>query len=436
MTDAPPIDKHPQGAFRRIAVVVGAYPSLSETFIAQELLALQQRHLPFELWSLRRTRQTFTHPAYRGLAVPVTYLPSRLHRAPLRVMRGVLGSFGLSGFSRLLRQFGRDFARDRSLGRLRLLGQAFVMAHELPADIGHLHAHFLGAPAAVARYAAMLRGITWSFSAHAGDVWTTPDWEKREKLADSLWGVASTRAGWAHLAERAPRRDHVALAYHGLDLYRYPAPLPPSNRDGSDPEDPVRIVSVGRAEARKGFDDVLSALAALPRGLHWRFVHIGEGALLAALNEQALQQGIDDKVTFLGSQTQPELIALLREADLFVLASKVDQTGDRDGLPTAIMEAASQGLAIVATDVAGIPEFIRHEQEGVLVQPARSDLLAAAIERLARDPRRRMLLGFAASDRLREDFAAETGVDVIEARLRAALGVAVSFTPVKRDPVL
>ncbi|MGI6245440.1 MAG: glycosyltransferase family 4 protein [Pseudochelatococcus sp.] len=422
-------------AHRRIAMVVKGYPRLSETFVAQEFLALQQRHLPFEIWSLRHPTDKAVHPMHKAIQAPVAYLPEYLHRAPLRVLRGFLASLRLPGFRAALRQFSRDFRRDTTLSRIRRLGQAFVMARELPDDIGHLHVHFLHTPASVARYAALLRGLSWSFSAHAKDIWTTPEWEKREKLADALWGVTCTRAGLDHLRTLAPHRDHVALAYHGLDLCRFPAPPEPSRRDGSDPADPVRIVSVGRAVAKKGFDDLLSALAALPDGLHWRFAHVGGGSLLEALKAQAQREGIADRVAFLGPKAQPDVIALMREADLFVLPSRQGEAGDRDGLPNVIMEAASQGLAIVATDFAGIPEFIRNGREGVLVPPERWDLLANAINLLARDPDRRAVLGFAASDRLREDFALDAGIDTIEARLRAAIGVAVSFAHTQRDPV-
>lgn len=422
-------------AGRRIAVVVKGYPRLSETFIAQELLALQQRGLPFDIWSLRHPTDKTVHPMHKAIRAQVSYLPEYLHHAPLRVLRGFFASTRLPGFRALMRLFWRDFQRDSGRSRLRRLGQAFVMARELPADVGHLHVHFLHTPASVARYAALLRGLTWSFSAHAKDIWTTPEWEKREKLADSLWGVTCTRAGWQHLRGLAPTRDHVALAYHGLDLCRFPAPPERPARDGSDPADPVRIISVGRAVAKKGFDDLLSALATLPEGLHWRFAHIGGGGLLGELRQQAAAEGIADKVAFMGPRSQPDVIALLREADLFVLPSKEGEAGDRDGLPNVIMEAASQGLAIVATDFAGIPEFIQDGREGVLVPPGRWDALANAINMLSRDPAHRVMLGFAAADRLREDFAMETGIDIIEARLRAALGVAASFAPTQRDTV-
>jgi glycosyltransferase involved in cell wall biosynthesis len=131
---------------------------------------------------------------------------------------------------------------------------------------------------------------------------------------------------------------------------------------------------------------------------------------------------------FLGSKPQPEIIALLREADLFVLPSKEAKSGDRDGLPNVIMEAASQGLAIAATDFAGIPEFIRSGLEGELVPPGDWEALSNLINLLARDPGRRQALGAAAYARLRRDFSMEGSIDGLEARFRSLTGAP------KREP--
>jgi glycosyltransferase involved in cell wall biosynthesis len=296
------------------------------------------------------------------------------------------------------------------------------MARELPAEIAHLHVHYLHTPASVVRYAALLTGRPWTFSAHAKDIWTTPDWEKREKIAASAWGVTCTAQGHAHLqALAAPGK--VRLVYHGLDLSRCPAP-PASRpaRDGRAPGDPVRILTIGRAVAKKGFDDLLWALAALPRDLDWRCTHVGGGELLGALKEEAKAKGLADRVTFRGPLGQAEIVALLRESDLFVLPSKEARSGDRDGLPNVLMEAASQRLATLATDFAGIPEFVRHDREGVLVPPGDPASLARAMAALIADPARRAGLGEAAYRRLVENFSAEAGLDEMTARLHASLG--------------
>jgi len=411
----------PSPEARRIAITVKGYPRLSETFIAQEILALEERGLDLEIWSLRHPTERAVHPMNRKIKARVTYLPEYLYEEPLRVLKGAFWSVGQKGFGATFKAFWRDLKRDLTANRVRRLGQAFVMARELPAEVKHLHVHYLHTPASVVRYAALLTGRTWTFSAHAKDIWTTPDWEKREKMQEALWGVTCTAHGAQNLqALSAP--DRVSLVYHGLDLSRFPPP--PGNRpsrDGTDPVDPMRIVSVGRAVAKKGYGDLIQALAALPSDLHWRFAHVGGGELLTSLKKQAQQAGIGDKVAFLGSKAQPDIIALLREADLFVLPSKKAASGDRDGLPNVIMEAASQGLAIVATDFAGIPEFIRDGAEGRLVPPGDWEALSNALNLLAREPEQRRILGDAAYHRLRQDFSMEGGIEMLEARFRTLI---------------
>jgi glycosyltransferase involved in cell wall biosynthesis len=408
---------------QRIGVVVKGYPRLSETFIAQEILALEERGLDIDIWSLRHPTEKAVHPMHRRIKAPARYVPEYLYQEPVRVLRGLAWSLRQPGFGALARVFWRDLKRDLTPNRVRRLGQAVVLGRELPEEVGHLHVHYLHTPASVVRYAALLTGRSWTFSAHAKDIWTTPDWEVREKMADARWGVTCTRQGASRLKTLAPSQDHVTLVYHGLDLGRFPSP--PATRplrDGSDPADPLRVVSVGRAVAKKGYDDLLKSLAALPDDLHWSFVHVGGGELLDGLRRQAEANGIGGKVAFLGAKPQPDVVALLREADLFVLPAKEAKSGDRDGLPNVLMEAASQSVAIVATDFAGIPEFIRDGIEGRLVPAGDWEALSNAINLLSRAPERRMALGVAAYQRLRRDFSMEGGADLLAGRFRALLG--------------
>ena len=131
----------------------------------------------------------------------------------------------------------RDLERDRSANRVRRFGQALVLAAELPADVGLLYAHYLHTPASVTRYAALLKGLDWCASAHAKDVWTTPEWEQREKLADCRWLTVCSAGNASHLRALAPD-GKVVLTYHGLDAERFPAPGREVGPDGSDPARP------------------------------------------------------------------------------------------------------------------------------------------------------------------------------------------------------
>lgn len=404
----------------RVAVIVKGYPRLSETFIAQEIAGLEERGLALEIWSLRHPTESILHPINRTITAPVRYLPEYLYQEPFRVVLGLLAALRRPSFRAFATAGWRDLRRDPSASRLRRLGQAAVLARELPAKVGHLHVHYLHTPGSVARYAAILTGLPWSFSAHAKDIWTTPDWDKREKIAAARWGVTCTRVGAEHLRALAPDPDRVELVYHGLDLRRFPEPPPPRPaRDGSDPGDPVRIVSVGRAVEKKGYDDALRALAALPADLHWRFAHAGGGNGLERLKLEAQALGLATRVAWLGPLAQPDVVNLLREADVFVLPAKQAVDGDRDGLPNVVMEAASQALAVVATRFAGIPEFIRDGQDGDLVGPGDWEGLSNALNALARDPVRRARLGASARHRLEREFGAEHGLDRIADKLDA-----------------
>jgi len=321
------------------------------------------------------------------------------------------------GYRKAQAAFLADVWRDPSPNRVRRFGQALVLAAELPPNVDHLHAHFLHTPASVARYAALITGLNWTVSAHAKDIWTIPVWEKRAKLADAKWVVTCTETGRSHLASLAPRVDTVALCYHGLDFERFPpAPARPLGGDGRDPRNQVVLLSVGRLVAKKGYDDLLAALALLPSGLEWRFVHIGGGTLAAALRRQAERLGLARRIEWRGALAQPDVLAGYRAADLFVLAAKPARDGDRDGLPNVLMEAQSQRLACLATDVSGIPELIEHGVTGLLMAPNNPVTLAQKITELIRDPARRAGLAAAAERRVRSRFAMDGSIDALARR--------------------
>jgi glycosyltransferase involved in cell wall biosynthesis len=207
------------------------------------------------------------------------------------------------------------------------------------------------------------------------------------------------------LSRLASHPDRVHLSYHGIDLSRFPSSsLPPSARDGADPARPVMILSVGRAVDKKGFDVLLHALAALPDRLAWRFVHAGAGELLNSLRVLGTSLGLDSRIDWRGALSQNDILTLYREADLFVLASRIAGDGDRDGLPNVLLEAASQGLAIVSTRLPGITEFVRDDENGIIVEPGDRASLSSALERAIADPALRASLGRTAEAAVRSNF--------------------------------
>jgi len=399
-----------------VAFVLKGYPRLSETFIAQEIRALEERGLDIRIVSLRRPTDPATHPIHREIRAPVLYLPEYLYQEPLRLLRGWQAARRLPGYRVARRLWWRDLRRDRTPNRIRRFGQALVLAAEAPATVVRLHAHFMHTPGSVARYAAAMRGLPFSFSAHAKDIWTIPPWEKREKLAAADWAVTCTAGHRDHLAGLATP-GKVTLSYHGLDLERFPPragerPV----KDGSDPYHPVVILSVGRAVEKKGYDILLQALARIPATVHWRFIHVGGGALSAALRGLARDLHVADHIDFRGALAQEDVLQLYRDADLFVLASRVARSGDRDGLPNVLMEAQSQGLACIASDTAAIPELIDDRETGRLVPPERPQALTDALVELIGDPALRAQIGAAGERRVRTQFGTGPGLAVLAER--------------------
>jgi glycosyltransferase involved in cell wall biosynthesis len=405
----------------RTAIVVKGYPRLSETFIAQEIRGLELRGMDLEIVSLRHPTEKHTHPVHAEIEAPVRYLPEYLYQEPRRVFGAWRLVRKLPGYRAARRVWLHDLWRDRTPNRIRRFGQAMVLAHELPDNIDHIHVHFLHTPASVARYAAIMTGRRWTVSAHAKDIWTTPDWEIREKLDSCDWLVTCSAYARDHLAGLDSSGARVELVYHGLDTSRFPAaPERRPMRDGRDPDDPLRILCVGRAVEKKGHDILLEALDRLPADLNWRLSHIGGGELRDKLRTRAERLGISDRVEWLGALPQGEVIERYRSADLFVLASRVGDDGDRDGLPNVLMEAQSQALACIATDVSAIPELIVDDDTGILVPSEDPMALSAAIADLAGNPERRLLLGRNGEARVRSTFSFTAGVDRLVEKFGAA----------------
>jgi len=398
-----------------VAFILKGYPRLSETFIAQEIEALERRGLDIRIISLRHPTDRTSHPVHGRIKASINYLPEYLYLEPLRVWRAWRIARRLPGYAAARRLWLGDLWRDRTPNRVRRFGQALVLAAELGNEVQHLHAHFLHTPASVTRYAAHITARGWSCSAHAKDIWTSPAWEKREKLADLDWLVTCSQAAHDDLAALAPghnQNETVSLVYHGLDLDQFANRAePPSKRDGSDPDQPVRILSVGRAVAKKGYDDLIAALANLPSSLHWRLVHIGGGTLSESLQQHADQAGIGDWVEWRGAQSQEAVLAAYGAADFFVLASRIAADGDRDGLPNVLMEAQSQGLACLATAVSAIPELITNGETGVLVEAENRAALSNALADMIVKPAQRQRLGAAGEARLRTHFSHNYWID-------------------------
>ncbi len=401
--------------YQNVAIVLKGYPRLSETFIAQEILSLQELGLDFEMVSLRHPTDRRTHPIHDQISAPVNYLPEYLYQEPGRLLTAWWALRKEPTYKVAWSTWIKDLRRDFTPNRVRRFGQAIVLAHELPGHITWIYAHFLHTPASVARYAALIRDLPWSCSAHAKDIWTSPAWEKSEKLSDMKWLVTCTQNNCEHLRGLiAANPNKVKLLYHGLDLSRFGASQREySAANGRDQNQRVTLLSVGRAVEKKGYFVLLEALAGLPKSLNWQLVHVGGGPLLTALKAQAVKYGIDNRIEWCGALSQEDVLRKFREADLFVLASRIAADGDRDGLPNVLMEAQSQGLACLSTRVSAVPELIIDHETGMLVEPDDAAALSDTLQELITAPDLRKKLGQAGYRRVTENFSHDDTISTL-----------------------
>jgi glycosyltransferase involved in cell wall biosynthesis len=279
--------------------------------------------------------------------------------------------------------------------------------------VSHVHAQFAHGPTSVAHFASLLGDIPFSFTGHAKDIYLSPPDLLAVKIAAARFVATCTAHNVAYLRELAAPADHakIHLVYHGVATERFcPASTTKDLGESAETTTPLRMIAVGRLVEKKGYSYLIHACALLrQRGCRFELAIYGSGPQRDELARLIDTFGLGDIVQLQGSRTQEELIALYREADLFVLSPQTLSNGDRDGLPNVLMEAMSVGLPVVATDVSGIPELIEHDRSGLLVPPCDEVALAEALERLL-DPLHghalRARLGSGGRERVSEHFDA------------------------------
>jgi len=287
---------------------------------------------------------------------------------------------------------------------LRLYQAVYVGLRLREMGIDHIHAHFAGMAARTAFWIARFFPITFSFTAHANDIFTPRDFEiGLDKLVDAA-RVIITETDYAAQFLRAcfPDRaaDRIHRIYNGLNLTEF------GRADSSS--NPPLVVGVGRLISKKGFADLVRACGLLIKGGEsFRCEIIGEGPLEEELYKQIAQLGLQERVELLGPKPQHKVRARLAGARLLVLPSVIDPDGGMDNLPTVIMEAMATGLPIVSTPVGGIPEMVIENETGFLVPSGDVVALAAAIQKLITDPLLAQKLGRAGYDRAEKFYSIE-----------------------------
>ena len=383
----------------QFAYLFERFPSFGQTFCYREVAELARQGIAPPIFSIRNAKDEPPQDWDTRIVQGVHYLPEEKELLD-DVRRASKKRKLTSEIIAALDEWGRrtDF--------LRLYQAVYVGLRLQQMGIRHVHAHFAGMAARTAFWIHKFFSITFSFTAHANDIFAPRSFEiGLDKLVDAA-RVIVTETDYASqfLRERFPKRgDRIHRIYNGLNLAEF------GRSDFSST--PPLIIAVGRLISKKGFANLIRACGLLAEGgKSFRCEIIGEGPLENELREQIKQLDLQNHVALSGAKPQREVRQRLAAASVFVLPSVVDAQGGMDNLPTVIMEAMATGLPVISTNVSGIPEMVVQNEAGFLVRPGDAVALAGAIEKVIDDRPLTQKLGQAGYERAQELFSIEKNV--------------------------
>lgn len=395
---------HPTDGLR-VGYVLKRFPRFSETFILNELLAHEAAGAVVDVFSLLDPPDEPRHARLTRLKAEVTMLSGV---GGGREEQPVPGDEALFA--------GKT---PRQIGRIMAKAEAVANAAQAR-GIGHLHAHFGSDATTVALLAARIMGGTFSFTAHARDIYHTyvsPEADaemRRAKLREAAFTVTVSDYNARHLSALCPEAaGRIVRLYNGIDLGAF-RPVAPCRLK------PGRLLAVGRMVEKKGFATLIDAAALLrDRGVAFDLEIVGSGPLEAALKAQVGHLGLSGHVTLAGALPQELLVERMEAAALAVLACRVTESGDRDGLPTVLLEAMARGLPVVTTTVAGGPEIVIPDVTGKLCPPDDPAALADAIASVLADRDQAFLMGAAGRARAQRLFDLDRNTAMLRGLLAA-----------------
>ncbi|HLO31072.1 MAG TPA: glycosyltransferase family 4 protein [Anaerolineales bacterium] len=401
---------------KQIGYLLRSYPRLSQTFILNEILALEKIGVSIRIFALTNPHEEVVQRQVDQVRAPVHYLDEDLEPRSLRNRlneNAQVARSHLKGYLRSIVYIAANKGIDEGYtasSRWRCFLQAVHLVYLLDRNerrtgkrIDHLHAHFAHDPALIAYLVHGITGIPFSFTAHARDLYQVPEKVLADRIDRACAVITCCRANLEYLNQIAPaQKSKFSLVYHGVNLNDFQS-VPEPGR-GSVPKPPI-LLSVGRLVEKKGFQDLLQALLLVKTsGKRFQCVIYGEGPLCQQLELWIKEHGLSDEVILKGASTQQELIAVFQRATLFILTPIQTEDGDRDGIPNVLLEAMAVGLPVVTTAVAGIPELVDNNQNGLLYPPHDVEGIAAGIIELLHNAEKRRQLGSAGSKKVMEQF--------------------------------
>lgn len=401
-----------------VAYLLRSFPRLSQTFILSEVLMLEAQGVGIRILGLADPCEPIIQPNVARLQASVTYLNDVRPTTRLQIYLLHLHLFLRRPF-RYLRALWCLLAgsREHESGYSNYSGwHCFSLAARAAKQLSgprgegeriqHVHAHFAHDPTFVALLAHLLTGVTYSFTAHARDLYQTDRRSLIRRATKATHVITCCRTNGDYLDSTLPNRlrSRIRVIHHGVDSQQF-HPLESSGLDAAG--EPPAVVSVARLVEKKGLSDLIRACGIVAaKGHGFRFLVYGEGPERGKLLALIEAMGLGSHVRLMGSCTQQDLVGVYQHADIFALTPFVTDDGDRDGIPNALMEAMACSLPVLVTNAGGISELVTDGANGLVSMPRDVNGIAAGLETLLQDADLRKRLGAAARETVVEGFDA------------------------------
>ena len=406
----------------KIAYLMKTYPRLSETFILNEIIGLEELGAQLKIFSLRRPDDVSFHPAVEKVRAEVTY---SLVLTGIGSVADWLILLGLHIWLFLHRpaayvQTLWSYLKQPGRQRMKEVLHAGYFAHRIcESGCTHIHAHFANVPTTVAELIHGFTGLPYSFTAHAKDIYHSSPAELDRKISKADFVLTCTDYNRRYLTALSTSETKIYCVYHGINLSLFDGRTVSHERSDSGSRVPL-ILSVGRFCEKKGFPYLIRACRLLlERGLSFRCVIVGYGPMLEELDALIVELGVEATVSLSGKMTQDRVAEMYRSAEVFALPCLVTDNGDRDGIPNVLIEAMAQRLAVVSTDVSGISELIEHGSNGMLIPEKSSQALADALETLLLQPDLRRQMGDRGREKVTRSFSLESSASEVWAAFQS-----------------
>jgi colanic acid/amylovoran biosynthesis glycosyltransferase len=392
---------------RRLAYLFERFPAFTKTFCAREVAELYRQNVHVPVFSIRPPNDD--RPLNISLdGVDIRYLPDS---NGLRFK--VLTRLAARRFSHIWNP--KEDPRDKHR-----FYEAIHLGPQLEKEgITAVHAHFAGLATRTAWWIKRLFGIPYSFTGHANDIFVEkPDQRLplRQLIKDADFVATETDFSTEYLKSKFPESaNKIYRVYNGLNLDPFRLADPAAG--------PLQIISIGRLIPKKGFEVLVNACNVLiTRGLQLNCRIVGSGPEHVPLRQLIDRLALGKFIELTGPKAQPEIVDLLAQSNLFVFPAVEDDSGDRDNLPTVIIEAMASGLPVVTTGLGGIGEIVTHQANGLIVPEGDVDALAEAIAFLAEHAELRKSYGQHGLAVVKEKFRVETTVTQLIGLFRQYFG--------------